>query len=199
MLSGKLPGFLPHHELLLRIRVTPVPINPASGAPDSTGLPPALGPLGAQPRLLSGPAMRWGHEAADTRLWGTHGFDSRRLPTTSGKAAASLLEQLRLQRFAAAPLVEGAVCQLQKPPGQAFRAAWIGAQELPGTARALEQTAFLTAAGLLTLACIVVPLGPVREAYWALWDLSYISCGLHAPTMAAFPAAQVCSARARIP
>ena len=164
MLSGKLPGFLPHHELLLRIRVTPVPINPASGAPDGTCLPPALGPLGAQPRLLFGHDMGWGHEAAHPSLWGTHGFHSRRLEPTRRMGGAALAQYLNQQRFAAAPFVEETLDRLRGQFAEAAVAAWMHADELPAAARALQETAFLTAAGLLTLACIVVPLGPVGEA-----------------------------------
>lgn len=97
MLSGQLPGFVQHGELLLRITVAALP---------GGGGRPAMGPLVNKPATLSSPLFHWGAEAAHQRLWGTLGFRSRRLPATSGQAVGQQLEAVRAARLKSAPWLE---------------------------------------------------------------------------------------------
>ncbi|PRW44940.1 lysine-specific demethylase 2A-like [Chlorella sorokiniana] len=100
MLSGQRPGFLEHEELLLRIQVTPVAISPAEGEQEDASLcsVPAVGPLGPQPRLLSGPVLNWGYLVAQEQLWGSRGFPSQRLPGTSAAAVHQRLKAVKERR-----------------------------------------------------------------------------------------------------
>lgn len=97
MLSGQLPGYVEHGELLLQVSVAALPASAGQ---------PAVGPLGEEARTFSGPLLRWGYEAASQGLWGRVGFRSRRLPSTSGEAVGRQLEAVRAARFQSAPWVE---------------------------------------------------------------------------------------------
>ena len=113
MLSDQLPGFLLHDELLLRIRVTPVTAIYSDGQLEGGSMPP-IGPLGAQPRLLSGPALNWGYEVADKRLWSSRGFSSQRLPGPSAATVARQLEAAAEWQLKPAPWVETALQRLER-------------------------------------------------------------------------------------
>lgn len=171
MLSGQRPGFVEHGELVVNIRVTPVTIHLADDAAEGVCSVPQPGPLGPQPRLLSGPVLNWGHAAANEQLWLSRGFGSRRVPSASAAAVDEQLEAAQEQRFAAAPWAEELMEQLVVQYSEGAVASWLSIAELPAAARALQETAFLAAAGVLTLVCIVVPLAPVggwekRECCW---------------------------------
>ena len=126
LLSGSLPGFVAHGELLLRVTVElleepallalpcgaqeqPAVVCAHSGGGGEACKAPPVGPLGAHPQLLSGPALRWGHLHADPGLWGTLGFPSRRLPGSGGEAADRQLAAARRALFDAAPGLEEAL------------------------------------------------------------------------------------------
>ena len=134
---------------------------------------PVLGPLGPQPRLLSGPVLNWGYQAAHERLWASRGFFSQRLPATSCWAAEQQLEAARERRLAASPWVEDALGRLAQQFEERAAASWLSFGELPAAARALQETAFLVAAVALTLLCIVVPLAPLGEhsTWWCAYRL----------------------------
>lgn len=163
MLSGQRPGFLLHDELLLHIRVTPVAISPLGGTEEGLCSVPSVGPLGPEPRLLSGPVLNWGYAFAHERLWVSRGFPSKRLPGASAFVVEQQLEAARQRRLEAAPYVEAVLERLVQEYSEAAVASWLYASELPAAARALQETAFLVAAAVLTLMCVVVPLAPVGE------------------------------------
>ncbi len=172
MLSGQRPGFLQHGELLLRIRVTPVAASPEAGMHSCRPLTswqgglcsaPHIGPLGPQPRLLSSPVLNWGFDVADMGLWRSRGFASQRLPGASSAAAARQLEAARQQQLVPAPWMDGVLEQMVV----AYSKASVSPRctgGLPGSAGALlHETAFLVAAAVLLLVCVVAPLAHVGE------------------------------------
>lgn len=163
MLSGQRPGFVEQGELLVNIQMTPIPVSPIGGDEEGLCSMPELGPLGPQPRLLSGPVLNWGYQAAHERLWASRGFFSQRLPATSCWAAEQQLEAARERQLAEAPWVE--LGKLAQQFEDRAAASWLSFGELPAAARALQETAFLLAAAVLTLLCILLPLAPVGECW----------------------------------
>lgn len=179
MLSGSLPGFVVEDELLLRVTVTALPECGTAGtavaatASGSGGtergsagalLPsctaPVAGPLGPEPRLLSGAVMHLGYLHASERLWGSRGFSSRRLPDSSGEAVARQLGEAKRHRFSAAPDAEK-VLDLQNEPFPSGDAPWDGEESWDGTEWQLSETQeaiFLWAAVVVTLATSAYPL-----------------------------------------
>ena len=161
MLSGSLPGFVRHGELLFRVsaaalsraeaeaaeayddeeeeggeaeRVEDLEAAPAALAACA---PPAPGPLGPQPRLLSSRVLQAGHQWACPRLWGSRGFASHRLPGTSGAATVRQLQAAQARRLAATPeaedVMQGLLGALEARAYSAVRD-WV----LPQVPRALD-------------------------------------------------------------
>lgn len=109
MLSGLLPDYGQHGELLFRISATalhgyqPDELTPAAEQRgdyyEAPCLAPAVGFLGPQPRLFSSTALQAGGAWASSPLWASRGFDSRRLPGTSSRAALDALAAAHAARL----------------------------------------------------------------------------------------------------
>lgn len=150
MLSGALPGYVQHGELLFRIRASALPSCATDDFDDDDEeeeeaaaagqlcaqaaapcLLPTVGLLGPEPRLLGGRILQTGHGWECARLWGTRGFASRRLPATSSAAVQAELQVAQVVRVQGSPDAPVVLGLLLKSLAQAMPNSSQGGYHLP--------------------------------------------------------------------